>query len=302
VTDSPPIPRILGRVSGDPGPLAVVLCAVHGNEPAGVVAARRVLASLRAQPEDLHGDVVAVVANRGALAAGRRFLAEDLNRGWSDATLARVADPDRDRAPEDAERRELWATLQTLTEGRPSTFVDLHTMSGPGAPFVVISESEANRRLGAFVAAPSVLGLDARTDGALLHLLTAHGHRGIGVEGGSHGAPSSQLHLEAAVWSVLGALEMITLADFPAASPAVATLRASSSHLPAWVDIATQHLIAEGDGFEMEAGWASFDPVEIGATLAHDRRGTIVASRSGVLLLPNYEGIGDHGFFIADAP
>ena len=82
--------REIGRYdSGAPelGPALLVVAGVHGNEPAGVVAAERVLKALREREPGLKGRLVALRGNLGALAAGRRFLGRDLNRGWSAASI-----------------------------------------------------------------------------------------------------------------------------------------------------------------------------------------------------------------------
>ena len=74
--------------SGRPGPTLLVTGGVHGNEPAGVHALRRVLAALGDVGPRSCGRFVALAGNLPALAAGRRFLSRDLNRGWGAASIA----------------------------------------------------------------------------------------------------------------------------------------------------------------------------------------------------------------------
>ena len=45
---SAPVERIVADYGGGPGPLFVCLTAMHGNEPAGLMAARTVCATLSA--------------------------------------------------------------------------------------------------------------------------------------------------------------------------------------------------------------------------------------------------------------
>ena len=101
--------REIGRYdSGAPelGPTLLVVAGVHGNEPAGVTAAERVLAALRERDLGLKGRLVALRGNLGALAAGRRFLGRDLNRGWSAASIEATRARPRDaRDLVGAERR-----------------------------------------------------------------------------------------------------------------------------------------------------------------------------------------------------
>jgi len=79
-----PLPRVLGAYEGDPdGPLMLVVGSLHGNEPAGVEAAQRVLARLAEGDTPFKGRFVAFVGSRAALAAGERYLDSDLNRAWN---------------------------------------------------------------------------------------------------------------------------------------------------------------------------------------------------------------------------
>ena len=296
MTDSDAADRLLGIVRGTAGPTVVVVAALHGDEPAGLHAAQAVLDALARTT--VHGRVVGLVGNRRALHQGHRFLAEDLNRGWTPETMARVARPRPAEAPEDAERRELVEAIARATDGAPATFLDLHTMSGDGAPFVIVPTGERNAEIGRVVPAPRILGLDERTDGALLPWLARHGHRGIAIEGGAHGDPAAREHLAAAVWSVLSSLGVVDTTRIDPALASLQTLRDRTADLPDAVRVHGQHLIAPGDAFAMVPGWASFDPVQAGDVIAHDRRGPIVARDDGTLLLPNYAGRGDHGFFV----
>src|SRR5580698_114157 len=79
------IGRMVGRAAG---PTLVVVAGMHGNEPAGILAARRVLARLAADEVPLRGELIVLAGNVGALRAGKRYLAKDLNRQWSEARVA----------------------------------------------------------------------------------------------------------------------------------------------------------------------------------------------------------------------
>src|SRR5689334_15905497 len=86
------VPRCLGAVTGGAvGPTVVVIGGIHGNEPAGVLAAHLVLGELRARSAKLRGKAIALSGNRLALQHGLRFLDRDLNRNWDPADLERLA-------------------------------------------------------------------------------------------------------------------------------------------------------------------------------------------------------------------
>ena len=98
---APRVGRELGTWDdGRPGPTLLVMAGVHGNEPAGVLAVQRVLGHLQERELPIDGRIVAFAGNLGALAAGQRFLARDLNRGWGEAAIAVLAArPAEQRSP-----------------------------------------------------------------------------------------------------------------------------------------------------------------------------------------------------------
>src|SRR5688572_19819268 len=65
--------RVLGRKIDEPsGKWLVVVAGIHGNEPAGVEALRRVFRALDESGERLPGAFVGFAGNLGALAARKR--------------------------------------------------------------------------------------------------------------------------------------------------------------------------------------------------------------------------------------
>ncbi|GBF95878.1 hypothetical protein Rsub_08469 [Raphidocelis subcapitata] len=96
----PDSPEVLLRRAGAPPPPAVprarrflALLAVHGDEPCGVAAANRLLASgffdaAAAAPGCPWDELRLVVGNPRALAAGKRFLDFNLNRAFGDEMVA----------------------------------------------------------------------------------------------------------------------------------------------------------------------------------------------------------------------
>ena len=65
--------RLIGRATrGRPGPTVVVTGAVHGNEPAGLHALRRVLARIEADAMPLRGELWAVAGNLREMLRGIR--------------------------------------------------------------------------------------------------------------------------------------------------------------------------------------------------------------------------------------
>ncbi len=304
------VPRILGRVRGiAPGPTLIAVAAVHGNEPAGVDALRRVLDRLAETALPIHGEVVGLVGNRAALAAGRRFLDHDLNRHWAPERIAALtARPHPDAAhaalpPASAEDRELVELWQVITEARTAArgaviVVDLHTTSGESPPFVTIGDTLRNRALALALPVPIILGIEEQIDGTLVEYLSGEGCTTLGVEGGRHEHPASADRLAAALWVTLGATGIVAADALDEIQAARRYLAAAADGLPRVVEVRHRHAVTPGDGFAMLDGFASFRPIRAGETLARDRAGVVRARQGGRILMPLYQQLGDDGFFI----
>jgi succinylglutamate desuccinylase len=300
---TPSLPRVLGTYGGiGHGPLLICLGGIHGNEPAGVLAAQRVLDQLHAQHPPFRGEFVALVGNRAALARSRRYLAEDLNRVWFPERLTRLRyhSAHASLGPEEAEQRELLLALEDVLNRRsgPVIFLDLHTTSADGVPFTVISDTLLNRRLALSLPAPVILGLEEQLDGTTLNYMNDCGYLAVGFEAGQNEAPASIESHEAAIWTLL-----ITTGCLPRRYAAHVTMLyeklAQRTHTaPRIVEVRYHHAIQEGDRFVMEPGYRSFQAVQRGQLLARDRRGEIRAQEDGYLLMPLYQSQGTDGFFL----
>ena len=293
---STPFPRLLGSYGGHAaGPLVLSIGGMHGNEPAGVLALQQVLGSLHASNLPFRGRFVGLAGNRAALARGCRYIDQDFNRLWSPERVQQLKRQERsaDTGAEDAEQRELLEELEAQLARRhgPVVFLDLHTTSAAGRPFVVIGDTLLNRRFAFRLRAAMILGLEEQLEGTLLNYLSERGHVAIGFEAGQHAAPSAVENHVAAIWSVLVTAGCIPTTAVPA----------SSERRPAVVEIRHHHLIQDGDGFVMQPGFTNFQPVRRGQLLAHDRHGPIRAAESGQILMPLYQGQGADGFFVVRA-
>jgi predicted deacylase len=296
------LPRVMGDVRGDAaGPSVVVVGGLHGNQPAGALAGERVAAVLRQRRFPLFGRVVCLSGNRQALAARQPFIRRDLNRGWTRANLARLgALEPRDLGDEDQEQRELWDHIQAIERERrgPLRVIDLHTTSGPSAPFVCFGDTLANRRLARSLPTTAILGLEEVVEGALASYFTDRGHVGISVEAGQHQDPLAIERHVSAIWLLLVAAGCVHAADVPDLQAHRDRLVAASAGHPAVVEVRYRHIVASGDAFEMVPDLASFTPVVKGEVLANDKSGPVRAPMGGLLLMPRYQSLGEDGYFI----
>lgn len=302
VVAAPALQRELGTWErGRAGPTLLVLAGIHGNEPAGVTAVQRVLAHLRQHQVDVRGRIVALAGNLPALAAGRRFVARDLNRGWLPGAVSELQarDPAGD-SPEDAQQRDLlrrFAEVVATARG-PVVFFDLHTSSADGPPFLCLADTIENRDLALATGVPIILGIEETIDGASLEWFTGRGIVAIAAEGGRHQHPDTVGNHEALLWLVLDHLRMVN-APHVQAPRHREHLRRASAGVPPIVEIAHRHAITAEDRFVMAPGFSNFTPVHKGMLLAHDKNGEIRAERACRMLLPLYQALGDDGYFLA---
>jgi succinylglutamate desuccinylase len=294
-------PRVVGRRRGEAaGPTLIVVGGMHGNEPAGVRAAERVLARLDEAAVPLRGDLLALRGNVRALALGRRYQARDLNRQWTLEALARaeVALPHDD--PEAAETRELRAELDAALEAArgPVFALDFHTTSAAGVPFGLIGDTLGQRQLARWLPIPAILGLEEQLDGVLSEYLTARGAVTIAVEGGQHQSPDAAANLEAVMWIALAAAGLVARERLPGIAAAESLLARACAGLPRLIEVLGRHPVLPGDGFVMQPGHRNIGRMLAGELLARDAKGEIRAPHDGVLLMPLYQSQGEDGFFI----
>lgn len=294
--------RLIGR-AGKPGtgPVLLVVAGIHGNEPAGIHAARRVLPRLRQIESELRGEIIVYAGNTRALSRQMRYVHRDLNRGWS---AERIADAeqrwhDGTASSEDVEQVELHREIDGVlarAQG-PVHFLDLHTTSSAGFPFAMILDGSERRRFALHFPIPVILGLLEAVDGVLLKYMNSRGCMTLGVEGGQNQAPESIDHHEAVLWLALVAAGLLREEDVPEFATQRGVLETISHGLPRLLEVKYRHAIRPEDQFRMIEGFDNIHRVEKGRLLAHDVRGEIRAHEDGIVFLPLYQSQGDDGFF-----
>ena len=296
--------RELGRVDGSrSGPVVLITAGLHGNEPAGVRAAREVLGELAGA--GCAGRVLALAGNLRALRDGKRHGGRDLNRLWKDEVLAEIlaGDPSADE-PDEAELRDVHGIIEreraaARAAGQRLVLLDLHSTSAGGGPFIVVPDAVRSRRLARAVGLPVVLGLEQRIDGPLLTWLVTGGDSGIVIEGGQHTDPRTADVLADALRVALRALGVAPEGWAPAGA-ARARIEGVRGDVPPVLDMVHAHPIEPGDGFVMEPGWSNFRRVTAGQTLALQRGEVVQAPLEGYMLMPLYQGLGTEGFFLCE--
>lgn len=300
----PRFERRIGDVRGSgEGPLFVATGGLHGNEPAGVHALRRVFERFRSSDlkTRLRGRFVGMAGNLEALRQRVRFVDLDLNRAWSRDRVARIrAGAERHLASEDREQSELLSAFEGLfaEHAGPAYCIDLHTISAPGAPFATLGDTLKNRDFAMGLPVVKLLGIEEQIEGALLEWLNRQGHVTLGFEGGQHDDPASVDRHEAFVWLALEKAGSLQPEDVPDRQAHLQVLNEARRGAPQIVEVWHRHAVAPDDGFRMEPGFRHFQPVDKGTVLARDRKGPVTAPESSILLFPLYQGQGDDGFFL----
>jgi succinylglutamate desuccinylase len=298
------VERELGvKDDGQPGPLVLITAGLHGNEPAGVGAARRVLSELAGRPTA--GRVVALAGNLAALARGERHGGQDLNRLWTEPRLTELLAQDAAAdTPDEAELRDLHRIIQderrrARTAGRDVLLLDLHSTSAGGGPFSVVPDVLDSRRLARAIGLPVVLGLEQRIEGPLLTWIVGQGEVGVVIEGGQHVDPRTEDVLADALRTALR-YAGVTPPGERGAEEARARIEAIRGDVPPVLDMVYAHPLEAGDGFVMEPGWSNFRAVRSGQALGLQKGEVVQAPIDGYMLMPLYQGLGTEGFFLCE--
>jgi Succinylglutamate desuccinylase / Aspartoacylase family len=284
-----------------PGPTLLILGGIHGNEPAGVLAADRALPRIQERRAYLRGEVVLLRGNTRALARKVRYIDADLNRQWTAENVRMSESVNRgwSEMSEFLEQRELLKAIkEAVARSRGDVyFVDLHTTSAQGKPFATVGDTLRNRHFALSFPVTIVLGLEEQINGTLLEYLNNLGVITMGFEAGQHDAMTSVDHHEALIWIAAVAAGNFRLEDLPKFDHYRSLLNRAGAGRRV-VEVRQRHAIVSEDHFQMEPGFRNFQPVRRGQVLAKDRRGEITASETGLILLPLYQKLGDDGFFL----
>lgn len=293
-----PFERIVGCIRRSSGSLVVSIGGMHGNEPAGVIASRRVIEQLGDSGVPFRGEYLALAGNLAALETGCRFIDEDLNRIWFPDRL--MTEPPSGGSQESLELQRLYEEIGVAL-GRsagPTFFLDLHTTSAGGAPFSVFADTLGNRRLAQALPAPMVLGLEEHLEGTLLNYVNELGYVAVGFEGGQHESPAAVDAHELAIWRTLDIAGCVRASDIPGFDRLVREVEDRTRSLPSVVEIRHRHEVEAGQEFVMMPGFRNLQYLEVGTLLARDRRGEIHAAERGRILMPLYQSQGSDGFFM----
>jgi hypothetical protein len=305
-----PQQRVIGRYSAardgqpDAGATVVFIGGVHGNEPAGIQAAERVLGTLeREQPTGFHGRVIALRGNLAAINHANRdtrYIVHDLNRLFTDSQIALPASS----SPEHAQMQELLAELRSINaQSERMIVIDLHTTSSDMPPVVVLEDSIPTRRLARNLPLPIYLGFEEELHGLLSDRVTSElGAISMVIEGGQHRDPGAVDVHEAVIWSMLDAAGVLALHALPhERDPRRVLFHAAGPDRWKIYDIRYRYAIRHPD-FEICQGIVPGRKIKRGVTIIATENGVAVTSpMRGRVFMPNMQShkrAGDDGYFV----
>lgn len=148
------IPGVHSFAAEEPGPHLLVTALVHGNEIAGAILLDRLL---RAGPTPLRGRITLAFANLDAYArftpqdpTASRFIDEDMNRVWDEATLT---------GPRKSSELKRARQLRPVVDSA-DVVLDLHSMLWPSDPLILAGRSPRAAQLAAQIGVPPVVVAD----------------------------------------------------------------------------------------------------------------------------------------------
>lgn len=295
------INRIIGHITGtEPGATLVFIAGIHGNEPSGVFALKKVLKNISSNNIPFKGNCYALAGNLNALEAGVRYQKEDLNRIWTSERINAYSDLNSEK--QSAENLEMLQVLETIREimekeNGPFYFIDLHTTSSETKPFITINDMLLNRKFAQQFPVPILLGIEEYLGGTLLNYINQLGYLAIGFESGQHDELVSIENHTAFIYLTLffsGSIQKNDL-QFDAHFNLLAK---TAKNLSNNFEIVYHYKIEENEEFKMVKGFSNFELIKGGQYLASTNSQIINAPFNGNIFMPLYQQKGDDGFFI----
>ncbi len=301
--------RIIGHYKGrEVGPTVIVTAAMHGNEGAGVRALDMLFKMLEMEHEQnpdfvLKGNILGLIGNMQAYHAGKRYIAEDINRMWEVSNIEDILQHDPLQLVDEA--KEIYEILETINRHLETSnasklyLLDLHTTSSDGI-FCIEGGTDESRDIGLKIQAPLVTGLLEGLSGTTLHYFDNE-YLGIpsvtmAFEGGHHDDTLSVNRCMAAVIQFLRATTIIGEKDLLGTYDYI--LNFYNKEMPVMVKVKYRHHVEDATQWIMEPGFKNFDTIFQGQLLATYKDVEIFAPMSGYILMPLYQNLGHDGFFI----
>ena len=289
------VERIIKKIEGiQPGPTVIFFGGIHGNETAGVFALKSVLDTI--DPDQVRGTIYGITGNMKALKSQQRYVDKDLNRLWTMDQIATLETQPYQHS-EWQEQVEIFKVLQEIIQLHkgPFYFLDLHTTSSHTLPFITINDALINRKFSTQFPVPIVLGIEEYLQGPLLSYVNQLGYVSLGFESGQHDAKSAVEHHKDFIHLALKYTDVYTSKTVKSHYQ---QLQKAANGIADIYEIIHLHRIFNGDTFEMQYGYKSFEDIKRGEVLALYNQKELTSKYNGKLFMPLYQKQGNEGFFI----
>jgi succinylglutamate desuccinylase len=293
--------RVLGKYSkGEQGPGLIVTAGVHGNEPSGIIALKKVCQTLHKKAFPFKGELTGLAGNMAALSRNVRLIDRDLNR------VCFLENEEKIKAGIALgyhESNEFKALIQEFEAAQHENipqifFLDLHTTSSASQPYISVNRNSRSYLFANKLPLPVVKGIENYIPGHVDHYLNQKGHTGCTIEAGQHDALSSIGNHEAAIWLALVEIGCLNREDLPDHDSYQEKLKKLGHGLPSSYEVMYRYEIGEGETFKMNPGYSNFQKIGKGEILARSDGRNIVSEWDARIFMPLYQTEGKDGFFI----
>lgn len=295
------VDRIIGHIKGqEPGPTIIFTGGIHGNEPSGVFALKKVFEQLRSKNTQIKGNFYGLSGNLWALQNGQRYHTQDLNRLWTKGILAKLnCDGCEANHQDEKELKELYELISNIlkTESGPFYFMDLHTTSSETNPFLTVNDSLLNRKFTQQYPVPIILGIEEYLDGPILSYINELGYVAFGFESGQHDDLSSIENHVAFIYLSLLYAGCVQKEDFDFQHHYDLLAKTSIDSRDIY-EIFKHYHIEPGEKFVMKPGFVNFLKIHHNQELAESNGQKVRASSAGRIFMPLYQNQGEDGYFI----
>lgn len=293
--------HIIGKIIGaQPGPTVVFLGAIHGNEPAGLLALKQLIKEYNDKPFDVYGTIYAIAGNLKAIESGERYIKTDLNRMWNKEAVEALPSLCNDELSfEQKEQKELWDTIQAikLAHKGPIYFMDIHTTSSSSIPFLTINDQLLNRAFCKQYPLPIILGIEEFITGPFLSYINELGYVAFGFEAGQHDDPRAVNSAISFIYLSLVYTQSINLSKTRHHKYTQHLLKTSKG-LKQFYEIYERYQIAPLETFKMLPNFYNFEPIHEGQALAISNEVTVKAKNDSMIFMPLYQGKGEDGYYL----
>lgn len=296
--------RLIGSTKGNqPGPTIIFTGGIHGNEPSGVFALKKVLKTLEEYQNKMHGSVYAICGNMWALERQERYEKEDLNRLWTKDRMQKILagkENELEQNEDTLQQLEIHRLISNILEKEkgPFYFIDLHTTSGETMPFLTVNDTILNRKYSLQFPTPIILGIEEFLEGPLLSYINYLGYIAIGFESGQHDSVSSiDNHVAFALLSIVnaGSIKREYFKPYDTYYKQLADLSMGAENI---YEITYRHQINENDVFKMNPGFNNFQSLKKGTEVAENNGKKVLSPRGGRMFMPLYQAQGNDGYFV----